>query len=511
MNHLKRYKRQLAFRTLIGIALPGATAIAAYVVLSESFGYDWIVSLAGSLAAYVIIGIICYAYLLPMLSAPIEKVWQAVWHISPNRKSVAAPKLESLRLGRELVSSLVLEIYDLVQINPGAVPESTNKETPPVQAKAVFDHIPSALVFVGADKSVKDVNLAAEKLLKQPRDKLISKNIYDIMRMSFSDEDTLDTWLDSIKDTKVTDTKSWQKVRLSVGESKEIAYFDLSAAYSKDSPSGSDIVLAAYDKTEGYNKIDKSINYVAVAVHELRTPLTLLRGYIEVFEDELGEQLSDEHKEFMRKMSASAQTLTAFVTNILNVARIDEDQLTLNLREADWDQTLTGICNDLKLRANVRGKTLEVNIEPNLPHVAIDKISMYEVVYNLVENAIKYSGQSARIIVSAKVGKDSLIHTEVQDFGAGIPASAMNGLFTRYYRSHRSKNAVAGSGIGLYLVKSIVTAHDGQVWVKSKEGEGSTFGFSLQRFDSVKNSADNNDGIERQASGWIKNHSLYRR
>src|SRR5690606_22088678 len=188
-----------------------------------------------------------------------------------------------------------------------------------------------------------------------------------------------------------------------------------------------------------------------------------------------------------------------------------ENALVLKLQEADWKETLTEIVKDLELRAQVRNKRLTTEIADGLPAVAIDKISISEVIGNLVENAIKYSGPSPDIIVRASIGKDNLVETTVEDHGVGIPDSVIGGLFTRYYRSHRSKNAVPGTGLGLYLVKSIVNAHGGNVWVNSREGEGSRFSFTLQTWDSIKDQDKGPDGLERQAGGWIKNHSMYRR
>src|SRR5690606_17714552 len=138
------------------------------------------------------------------------------------------------------------------------------------------------------------------------------------------------------------------------------------------------------------------------------TPLTTLRGYIEVFEDELAGKLTPEMSGFMHKMQASAQQLTSFVSNILNVARVEEDQLFLQLREEDWGKTLKAIIDDMALRAQVRGKTLEYNIPASLPTAAIDNISMYEVVSNLIDNAIKYSDKNNRIVVRTFLRDDGM-------------------------------------------------------------------------------------------------------
>src|SRR5690606_711939 len=125
-------------------------------------------------------------------------------------------------------------------------------------------------------------------------------------------DDTLDGWLKQVSNTKITDYKTWERVRLTQADHKTIRQSDLAASFSKDAASGYELILALLDRTESYGKLDQSADYVAIAVHELRTPLTLLRGYIEVFEDELGDNLTPELQGFMRKMSASAQSLTAF-------------------------------------------------------------------------------------------------------------------------------------------------------------------------------------------------------
>ncbi len=513
MNHLKRYSQQLTGYIVAAMLLPGIFAAGTVLVVHYYLQADaWIVMSAGAVV-FTVSATLFYIRLARISMGPVEKIWQAVWHISPQRNNVAAPKLESLKTGRELVRSVIQQIYELAG-SPATTGKDAAEATSGVQGgMELVDAMPLALFVIDKDRGIRWANRQAGIVLGEDPRSLAGKSMYDVLKLSFTSDDTLDNWLTHVSTTRAIDTRTWEHVRLTPPDNKSVRQFDLAATYSKENPAGNELMLALFDKTELYSKLDQSAGYVAVAVHELRTPLTLLRGYIEVFEDELGDKLTPELSEFMRKMNASAQTLTAFVSNILNIARIDENQLVLNLQEADWPAVLTEIIDDLSIRATVRGKKLKLNIAPGLPAAAIDRISMYEVVSNLVDNAIKYSGQSSEIIIHTRLGKSGSIETEIQDFGPGMPQSAMDGLFTRYYRSHRSRNAVSGSGLGLYIVKSIVSAHGGNVWVNSKEGQGSTFGFSIQTYENAKDQAGslNKDGIERQAGGWIKNHSLYRR
>lgn len=108
---------------------------------------------------------------------------------------------------------------------------------------------------------------------------------------------------------------------------------------------------------------------------------------------------------------------------------------------------------------------------------------------------------------------DKTVETFVQDFGIGIPASVIGNLFEKFYRSHRSRQSVGGTGLGLFLCKTIVEAHGGNIKVESQEGSGSVFSFTLNSYVAVAGvaGASHNDDIERGSHGWIKNHSLHRR
>jgi signal transduction histidine kinase len=431
--------------------------------------------------------------------------------LMPHETGVAAPAIEDVRLGRELVANLTAQVYRLAT---NAEHADTVTATRSVNARAEFieKNLPLPLIVLDAEHTITFINEAACKYLGKPLDDITGQNLYSVMDMSFPNDNTFDRWLSSVKEASATASQSWERVRLNVTDNQPTRLFDLASYYNKGNPHHNETMLVLFDHTLRYSQDEQAVSFIALSVHELRTPLTLLRGYIEAFEEELHGQLSPEFKDFMFKMNATAQQLTAFVNNILNVARVDGDQLVLELSEENWSDIIKSAADTMALRAKVRGITIEYSIQPNLPTVGVDRISIHEVINNLIDNAIKYSGQSKHILVSTRLNDHGLVETTVKDWGVGIPPNIMSNLFTKFYRDHRHRTQVGGTGLGLYLSKSIVTAHGGQIWVNSKEGEGSTFGFSLVPYAQLTAEMKNeNHEIVRGAHGWIKNHSLYRR
>jgi signal transduction histidine kinase len=338
-----------------------------------------------------------------------------------------------------------------------------------------------------------------------------AKNVYTALDLSFSDDQTLASWLKEARVSSVTSRSKWERVRIGLPGQKDTRQFDLAAHYNKANPMGYETMLVLFDHTEVYSQDDQAMSFVALSVHELRTPLTLLRGYIEVFDEELGPSLNGELKDFMKKMDAAAQQLAAFVDNILNVAKIEDNQLTLQLHEEKWEDVLRTVVNDLRLRAGVRGVTIKATVARDLPTVGVDRYSIYEVVANLLDNAIKYAKGTKEVHLNAVLNKDGVVETSIKDFGLGIDASILPHIFDKFYRNHRNRAQIGGTGLGLYLSRAIVLAHGGQISVRSKIDEGSTFTFTVLPYDKLAEQGKTGAtaGISRGAHGWIKNHSMY--
>lgn len=457
-------------------------------------------------------GLLFTKFIANTSSEPLKTLWQAILHVSPHEQSqTPAPKIEQLHYGQELVSNLVNHVYQMASVVE-EVEKTNTKKIQDMHANFLANALPLPMIVLNKNDEVVYANETALRYFALPVDEIEGKNVYTALDMSFSDDQTLHTWLQAVRQSSVTANMRWERVRIGLPGQKDAKQFDLAAHFNSDNPMGYETLLILFDHTEVYSQDDQAMSFVALSVHELRTPMTLLRGYIEVFDEELGPTLNAEMKGFMQKMDAAAQQLTAFVDNILNVAKIEDNQLTLQLKEEKWEDVLRAVVNDLRLRASVRGITIKATVARDLPTVGVDRYSIYEVVANLLDNAIKYSRGTKEIHLTANLNADGLVETSVKDFGLGIDASILPHIFDKFYRNHRNRAQIGGTGLGLYLSRAIVQAHGGQISVSSKVDEGSTFTFTVLPYAKLAEQRKTGDtnGITRGAHGWIKNHSLYR-
>ncbi|MDB5185316.1 MAG: hypothetical protein JWN38_1124 [Candidatus Saccharibacteria bacterium] len=511
MDHFHLTLKQIRRYVLAWMLLENVVVVASFWALSRYSSLPLWLDAAACLLAAVVLALLCSSKVTAVATQPLKALWQLVLHLSPDTQSVAAPDMKQLKIGHELVANLAGQINQLITVADG-IAVAARRESYDLHKNFIANSLPLPLIVLDKEETIVYANEAAAAYIGQSSDEMAGKNVYMVLDMSFPSIDTFDTWLRQAKQNVATATGSWERVRLNVRDNHPTRLFDLASYYNKDNGTGNETMLVLFDHTKQYSQDEQAVSFIALSVHELRTPLTLLRGYIEVFEEEMATTQNPELASFMEKMSATAQQLMAFVNNILNVARVDADQMQMELHEEDWNKVLTTAIANIGLRAKVRGITLECTIAPGLPPVAIDRLSLFEVINNLVDNAIKYSGKSQIIKVDAHLTKDNMVETTVQDFGLGISGSVMPNLFTKFYRDHRNRAQIGGTGLGLYLSKAIVTAHGGHLWVQSKEGEGSTFGFTIQPFANLaaEGKRDNQE-IVRGAHGWIKNHSMYRR
>jgi len=512
MDYLQKFISQIRGRLFLILLVNNVFLALDYWLMHIVFGFG----LLGMIISLSVVSVLCVT-LLPwvttsFIAEPTKLIWQGILHIAPDVPNVPAPDLKKRSMGHELVMYLVSHVYQLASVVDNLEETNKNKHVD-LKTDFVANSMPLPLMVLDKNQTVLFANNAMCEYIKRTPADTIGQNVYSVLDMSFNSTQTFDKWLEDVRANQPVAVQNWERVRIDVGEYRTRRQFDLAAYYNKSNPDGFETMLVFFDHSQRYADDDQVLSFVALAVHELRTPVTLLRGYIEALEEETDGKLDPEAAKFMYKMRAAAESLSSFINNMLNVTRIENNQLMLKLREDQWPSIVQTVVSDFALRAKLQNVQITTELNPNLPTVGVDRVAVYEVLANLIDNAIKYSGasQAKQIVIKSYVTQDNMVETTVQDFGGGIPANLVPNLFEKFYRSHRSRSQVGGTGLGLYLSKALVDAHGGKIWVRSKEGQGTTFGFTIQPFASLADEQKNSDNkdITRGAHGWIKNHSLY--
>lgn len=466
---------------------------------------------ASTLVAQTILGVIASAIIYKMVARPIKDLLAALTHVAGEPTSTTPPNPNDTRFEKNGFKAVLQTIYQLASDDSGDKPAATTPTTTSSPALAspselittALNETTCGFVIMNHERTITFANKAAPiKVDQQGKTSL---------QLIFNGEDTLDAWLAECDASAVHAEKTWTRISNHLPDEEERRFFDVIASYNKGAPS--EVVITLIDRTEQYNAGEQALDFIAFAAHELRGPITVIRGYLDVLEEELGDVLKDDQHELFRRLTVSANRLSGYINNILNTSRYDRRHLKMHLAEGSVASVYDMIRDDMQLRASSQNRILTVTIPDGLPNIAADPNSLSEVFGNLIDNAIKYSNEGGAINVTAAV-KGDFVDVSIEDHGIGMPGNVVSNLFQKFYRSHRSRETVAGTGIGLYISKAIVESHGGTISVRSEEGKGSTFIVSLPTFQSVadKLKAGNNSNEEliEEGSGWIKNHSMYR-
>ena len=229
---------------------------------------------------------------------------------------------------------------------------------------------------------------------------------------------------------------------------------------------------------ENLRKLDElKSEFVSMVSHELRAPLTNINGSIELLLEGNAACYDPEHRELLQIMSEQSARLTRLVQGILNVNRIEAGQLVLQPQPFNILGLIEKVIDVWKTRG-AGNRFVRPNLV-NLPSVWADRDRTEEILFNLIDNAIKYSPEEAPINVQARAD-GRFVYVAVSDRGMGIPQEELGRIFEKFHRVDR-KDAMEsyGHGLGLYICRQLVQAMGGQIRVESTLGEGSTFQFSL--------------------------------
>ena len=219
--------------------------------------------------------------------------------------------------------------------------------------------------------------------------------------------------------------------------------------------------------------------FMTLTSHQLYTPLSIIRGFASLLHYDEKKRLTKKQNDYVKEIYQNTKRMIDLVSELLSISRIRSNQTKFKMCDVEIENLISHVIEQLKPNAEHKKITLE-NIAPSskLPKICADSMRLEQALYNIVDNAIKFTDHG-KVTISTEL-KDKYLLVKIKDTGRGISHQDKEKLFQPFFRG---KNILElekeGTGLGLYIVKTIIEKHKGRIWVDSKVGEGSTFNITL--------------------------------
>jgi two-component system phosphate regulon sensor histidine kinase PhoR len=245
-----------------------------------------------------------------------------------------------------------------------------------------------------------------------------------------------------------------------------------------DTASGQTVVIGSVRNITKSKEMEELQNdFVSIVSHELRGPLTAIKGFVQTLLRKMDEIPANTRIEFLTTINEQADYLNQLVEDLLNVSRIEAKRLKTETKIIDLGARVEKLTKDFQPKWGDR--KVIVSGDPDVPPVKGDAKKVDEILINLIDNAIKYSPDGGEVRVSM-VRDGDFVEVSVEDSGIGIAPEDAARLFQKFHRvSTPETRDIGGTGLGLYIVKNLVEAHGGRIWLQSAPGVGTTFTFTL--------------------------------
>jgi signal transduction histidine kinase len=231
------------------------------------------------------------------------------------------------------------------------------------------------------------------------------------------------------------------------------------------------IFIIGHTITQGFDKLAQAnkmkTEFVSIASHQLRTPLSAMRWTLNLLNDSKPANPAELQASYLALIKESNDRMIRLVNDLLDVSRIEMGKIII----AGFQPLATASNIEITLEAN-----------ETLPNALVDPEKISLVIQNLIDNALKYTKGKGSINISAQ-DDGSNVRVAVKDSGVGIPVSQQKHIFQKFFRSDNAmKHQTVGTGLGLFIAKAIVEESNGKIWFESKEGQGTTFYFTLPKY-----------------------------
>lgn len=333
---------------------------------------------------------------------------------------------------------------------------------------AIITHFTDGLLFFDKRSELSLVNPQAEELLGEKKENLIGKAIAELAAMP-----SLGHIISLFDDKKQAILKNEIEIRENQNVEASIIPVMLDEEFL-----GTMVIIHDVTREKLIEKM--KTEFVSLTAHQLRTPLSAIKWTLRMFLDgDLG-QISEEQKNFLQKTYASNERMIHLINDLLNVARIEEGKFIHKLAPGQLSNIIQTVINSFQDKMNLKKINFKYILpKKKIPFVQLDPEKMNIAITNLLDNAIDYTPDNGEITIELSFAKN-IIQFAIKDSGVGIPKDQHHRIFSKFFRGENViKMETDGTGLGTFIAKNIIEAHDGKIWFESEEGKGTTFYFTL--------------------------------
>ena len=364
------------------------------------------------------------------------------------------------------------------------------------RSRAILQSVTEGVIVLDLERRITLFNPAAEQVLEIPSGQVLEQPVE--LLQAFGDDDAqrqraalvydgLSKGLEQVHDQGI------YSLSLDLPDPTQIIAVNMAPVVSQDGRRYGDIAVLR-DITREIEADRAKRQFISDVSHELRTPLTAIKGYVDVLLIGSAQSLSSEQIDYLNIVKTNANRLKVLIDDILDISRLDGGKIKLSFSEVAIDIVVKDVVQSLRLEAENKNMTVEVDVPGDLPTISADQKRLTQVVFNLFSNAVKYTFPGGRVLVRAHRNRAGMLQVDVEDSGVGMSAEQQKKLFRPFYRADNPLREVAGgTGLGLSIARSLVELHGGEMWVTSEIGKGSTFSFIIPPQQAFTTLTDGDD------------------
>ncbi|MBN1550800.1 HAMP domain-containing protein [bacterium] len=431
----------------------------------------------GLIVLTVIMSITGAYYLSKKISKPLTLFTKSATEIARGNFSHRIKINSEDEVGRlaKIFNYMTTELQRLNEMNLNEIITEKNK------TKTIIKNIADGVIVTDPSNKILMINSVAEQwfelkekdVTNKPIERfIVKKELVDLINHARKAENNLDKSVE----VQLRPKNFRKKVVLQAKAAEVIS--------NEGTPIGIVTILRNITREKEIDRMKTEI--VSMVAHELRSPLTSIAGFSELLLDSgITKDQSQEYADIILKES---NRLANLINKFLDISRIESGKSDVNKIALDIGFLVTNILETNLYLAKKKKIRVDVSIPENMPMIYADKGMIEEVIINLFTNAVKYSPEHTRILITA-IQKDTELKISIKDEGYGISKESLPNIFNKFYRVTDNDHVrdIEGSGLGLSLVKEIVELHRGVVWVESELGKGSQFHFTLPITSDIEN------------------------